>query len=282
MKSKTGFTKRDVMVVLGCALFVLMNIGSVGSSGRKRAKEAVCLSNLRQWGDIFQAFTDEHDGYFMHGWYSNPSNPSAQRESWPYALRSYVDLREDRLACCPMAINLNLKSSTDMQGSTFTPWGGPAPMFSFLGGEVGDYSSYATNSYIYNKWEYDSNPTADDAHWKRVDAAGAENIPIFADGTYITGAPWHGQGPPEWEGATHWSGALNAGGMGIFCINRHNAAVNVLFMDFSARKVALKELWTLKWSREFNVNGPWTIAGGVTPQDWANSGTGWMENFKDF
>ncbi len=92
MKPKDGFTKRDIVVVLGCAIFVLMNIGAIGSTGRKRAKEAVCLSNLRQWGAIFQAYTNEHDGYFMGGWYLNPGNPSAQRESWPYSLRSYVDL----------------------------------------------------------------------------------------------------------------------------------------------------------------------------------------------
>ena len=46
-----------------------------------------------------------------------------------------------------------------------------------------------------------------------------------------------------------------------FCPNRHNGFVNSLFCDWSVRKLGLKELWTLKWHREFDINGPWTIAG---------------------
>jgi hypothetical protein len=35
-----------------------------------------------------------------------------------------------------------------------------------------------------------------------------------------------------------------------FCINRHPAyTVNSLFLDWSARKVTLKELWILDWYR---------------------------------
>jgi prepilin-type processing-associated H-X9-DG protein len=66
--------------------------------------------------------------------------------------------------------------------------------------------------------------------------------------------------------------------MRIFCIDRHEGAVNVLFMDWSARRVGLKELWTLKWHKNFNIQGPWTRGGGVMPTDWPE----WMRNFKDY
>jgi hypothetical protein len=49
-------------------------------------------------------------------------------------------------------------------------------------------------------------------------------------------------------------------------------------MDWSARKVGLKELWKLKWHRTFNTDGPWTQAGGVRPTDWP----AWMKDFKDY
>jgi hypothetical protein len=56
-------------------------------------------------------------------------------------------------------------------------------------------------------------------------------------------------------------------------MNRHDAFVNNLFLDFSARKVGLKELWRLKWHRE------WT-------EDADRDGTpvwpDWMRNFKDY
>jgi hypothetical protein len=63
-----------------------------------------------------------------------------------------------------------------------------------------------------------------------------------------------------------------------FAINRHETGTNVLFMDFTARKVGIKELWKLKWHRMFPINGPWTAAGGVQPSDWPE----WMRNFKEY
>ena len=49
-------------------------------------------------------------------------------------------------------------------------------------------------------------------------------------------------------------------------------------MDWSVRKVGLKELWTLKWHHEYDTAGPWTKAGGVQPEDWPQ----WMRSFKDY
>jgi hypothetical protein len=63
-----------------------------------------------------------------------------------------------------------------------------------------------------------------------------------------------------------------------FAINRHEGGINVLMMDFTSRKVGVKELWTLKWHRQFNVNGPWTKAGGAQPSNWPD----WMRNLKDY
>ncbi len=61
------------------------------------------------------------------------------------------------------------------------------------------------------------------------------------------------------------------------CINRHNGGINILLMDWSVRKVGLKELWALKWHKEFDTQNHWTKAGGVQPGDWPQ----WMRKFKD-
>ncbi|MFX0200715.1 MAG: hypothetical protein ACFFCW_31735, partial [Candidatus Hodarchaeota archaeon] len=66
--------------------------------------------------------------------------------------------------------------------------------------------------------------------------------------------------------------------MCIFCINRNDAAINVLFMDWTSRKVGLKELWTLKWHCKFDIAGPYTGAGGFLTEDWPE----WMRSFKDY
>ena len=66
--------------------------------------------------------------------------------------------------------------------------------------------------------------------------------------------------------------------MGRFCIDRHDGFVNGTFLDSSTRKIGVKELWKLKWNRNFNTAGDWTTAGGVLPSDWPD----WMRNFKDY
>jgi prepilin-type processing-associated H-X9-DG protein len=61
-------------------------------------------------------------------------------------------------------------------------------------------------------------------------------------------------------------------------MDRHTGHVNGLFLDFSVRKIGLKEIWTLKWSAGYDTAGHWTKAGGVQPEDWPQ----WMRNFKDY
>ena len=61
-------------------------------------------------------------------------------------------------------------------------------------------------------------------------------------------------------------------------MNRHDGRINCLFMDWSVRKVGLKELWTLKWANGWDTANRWTRAGGVQPADWP----GWMRGFRDY
>ena len=42
-----------------------------------------------------------------------------------------------------------------------------------------------------------------------------------------------------------------------FCIDRHEGGINMLFMDWHVDKIRLKELWKLKWHKNFNTNGKW-------------------------
>ena len=64
----------------------------------------------------------------------------------------------------------------------------------------------------------------------------------------------------------------------MFSMDRHDKGINSVFVDGSARKIQLKELWKQKWNPEFNTSGKWTQAGGMRPEDWPE----WMQGFKDF
>jgi len=87
------------------------------------------------------------------------------------------------------------------------------------------------------------------------------------------GLPTHETAPPKDDDTLPLQGT-----MAPFCLNRHNGHVNCLFLDWSVRKVGIKELWTLKWHENFNTTGPWTKAGGATTDKWPP----WMRGFKDY
>jgi hypothetical protein len=264
MRTKTNFTKKDFVVTFTCIVFLLANIAAIGTSGRGRAKEAVCLSNLQNWANIFKAFLNDNNGYFMEG-YSGGTN-----QAWYAALRPYYgesesaqDIRAD-IKCCPEAV----KTDADMSGSTFEAWGGPYTS-PFIDGKVGDYGSYGLNSCIPDA------PSQGTDYWRRPDVAGTDNIPLLLDALWASSYPWWTNDPPEYEGAKFWSGATG-GGMGTFCIPRHYGAINGLFLDFSARKIGLKQLWLLKWCRNYNVS-----RASENEPDWT-IGTGWMVPLKDY
>ncbi len=61
-------------------------------------------------------------------------------------------------------------------------------------------------------------------------------------------------------------------------VHRHSGAGNCAFLDWSIRRIDLKQLWTLKWNRTFSTTGPWTRRGGCQPENWPE----WMRGLKDY
>jgi hypothetical protein len=152
--------------------------------------------------------------------------------------------------------------------------------------------SYSINSWT-NYMHGDRGDRLEEWFWKRADdtrcitpggrtpngkTASTNNIPIFADGT------WHDAWPRDTDPPSPTMDAFGIGNQGVtgemnhFCIDRHKGFNNSLFMDWSVRRVGLKELWTLKWHRAFNTAGAYTRAGGARPEDWPV----WLRNYKDY
>jgi prepilin-type processing-associated H-X9-DG protein len=116
--------------------------------------------------------------------------------------------------------------------------------------------------------------------WKSVQAVkNANRVPLFADSTWHDAWPFATDAPMRQPLGYGW-GSQSTGGdeMNHFCIDRHNGWTNFAFCDWSARKVGLKELWTLKWHVNYNTAGPWTKGGGVQPNDWPE----WLRKYKDY
>jgi prepilin-type processing-associated H-X9-DG protein len=266
--------KKDIFVILACLALILVNLGAIGDSGRRRAKEIVCLSNLNQWGHFFEAYTEANDGNFMGG-------SDGAGYWWPWQLEEqYKDWKQNKTWFCPTATKppIDEKGNVARTLNIFTAWGiYKDSAIGYSAGPNGIAGSYGLNGHVLatnNPAPRGSRNMSTVDNWRTPNVPGASNIPLFIDALRFDLWPWCGDAPADYEFAAWTSSNL----MSRCCINRHNGAVNCLFLDFSARKVGLKELWTLKWHRTFNTEGPWTLAGGVLPSDWPE----WMRNFRDY
>jgi len=273
--AKCGFlsSKRDALFTIACIVFVVANLGAIGSTGRRRAKEMVCLSNLRKWGAMFHKYTQDHNGYFQEG--LNGVAGSGDNR-WVKALGAYYKW-DSKLTCCSEAtMPWFAEDGTDMglagtRLGAITAWG----YYRRTGWMKPVKGSYGINGWVNNPdpgMGHGGKPKED--HWRTPNVKGATFVPLFLGCQRHNAWPEESDEPPAFEGQA-WNGRTH---MARFCLNRHNGAVGGLFMDWSVRKVGLKELWTLKWHREFNTAGPWTRAGGVLPRHWP----AWMRDFKDY
>jgi type II secretory pathway pseudopilin PulG len=277
-----------LVVVAIIALLVALLLPALRRA-RRQAKAMVCRSNLRQWAMVLATYTEDHQGRFpskglgvdgvwlLRGAFLTGNDPNAPQDTFHH-------FNTKKIACCPMATRAfgglrfgatigttSFGSSYKVEGSMGSALGAwkiktPAPAFR---------GSYGLNLWLFTGLH--ENPE-DSAQLRdgRIDLdvlslRGRSGIPVLLDGTC----------PLSWARDTDppsWDPDLGAFHLGYFCTNCHQDSVNGLFLDWSVRKVGLKELWTLNWYTEFNRAGKWTKAGGVQPEDWPK----WMRNFKDY
>jgi hypothetical protein len=242
---------------------------------KKQAKAVTCQALLKQWGVIWHMYCDDNDGNFSEGLVRGSG---WHRGEWIICLRSLYRTKTNILKC-PMAVKRRTLSSGQIAeyGSTFNTYYMPLGGSGSTGG--GEEPSYGANNWIYNPPPDESEIQGRPAkwNWRNMNVAGAFRVPVFADAMWRGGGPYENGtrgDPPQSDG--QWLGFNRE--MMHFCINRHEGSINHLFMDWSVRKVALKELWKLKWHRQFNTSGPWTMAGGARQGDWPE----WMRNFKEY
>lgn len=86
MRLKTAFTKKDIIVVLVCIIFLVINVGAISSSGRRRAKRTLCLTNLKQLTLAWTQYAYDNNGKIVCGdteeYIVDPTNPCWVRRDW--------------------------------------------------------------------------------------------------------------------------------------------------------------------------------------------------------
>jgi len=270
-QKKSGFTLIELLVVIAIIALLMSILMPALQRVRKQARSVVCISKLKQWGLFFSMYAEDYNGRFMNGFRASPGN------RWVYALGDYYKW-DDEFTCCPNAT----KPWTDENGVDTGAEGTDVGATMAWGYDYSKphWAKPMKGSYGMSMYATDPKP-GEEAHdhdpewfWRGPSVKGAGYVPLFAEAKRYNGAPLHTDTPPPTNG-DFWNDEAQ---MGRFCMDRHDGFAGCLFLDYSARKVGLKELWTLKWHREYNVAGPWTLGGGVQPTDWPD----WMRDLKDY
>jgi prepilin-type N-terminal cleavage/methylation domain-containing protein len=256
--TRRAFTLIELLVVIAIIALLMSILMPSLNKARKQARAVACLANLKQWGYIWHMYTEDSGGKFNTG----GSAGGDAANDWLVLLMPYYQDR-GKLTLCPAA-TLPMVSPGQF---AFRAWSWDRQGW----GNLKQKETQDCGSYGENEWICDRPPGE---YWKsRNNIQKPDTVPLFFDCGYVDAWPNANAGPPPFEGDmsgfNEWA---------ILCMNRHMGYVNYLFTDMSQRKVRLKELWTLKWNRQFVTSNAWTRAGGVTPDDWP----GWLRPFQDY
>jgi len=294
MRKAKGFTLIELLVVIAVIVLLMAVLLPTLSRVRKQARAVGCQGNLRQWGLLFSteltANNGQMDFFPFASEYTEADRDWRGLCFWPQSERRYGPQIRD-LFLCPMASRVDYTYETRMyksgwptaSGGTFIafwvrPPDGKIRAFSYgfndtvavlsMGNSVGWRPDTWPN--IWPLWPNYTERTPSLA-----------SIPLMFDCSSWTAGvgsfTLYKQPPPPYE-SLYRAPVVPEYSWSSTCINRHDGGVNYLFLDWSVRKVGLKELWTLKWNPSFDTRGPWTRAGVVEPSDWP----AWMRNFKDY
>lgn len=294
-----AFTLIELLVVIAIIAMLLAILMPALSAIKKQAQRIVCLSNLSQWGLTLTLYTEDYNGKFFAGEYKYTDPNGVQHTNnnddlWPYALESYYQLPE--LMTCPSSRfrTPNIHSEDSIMDNDGNISGGYG-----LNGWVCNPPEDVLTSEGLDTTK----------NWRTMDICNASNIPLMADALWYTGRPQSSDVPQveqgEFDGMFDLAfpdGTPDAGPdmdmflmsemepaeekpadseaeedaadefgnqMQRFCENRHDGKTNVLFMDCSVKTISPKQLWRLKWHRNYATNAPLP--------EWPE----WMADFKD-
>jgi hypothetical protein len=279
MNMNFRLTKKDCLVIFCCAGFSLMSLGAIGGGSRKHAKDIVCRSNLHQLYLAMCEFTNDNNGSFWTGYdWTNMVNS----RWWVPALKDYYG-EMDEIRLCPTT-----KTRYAEDGVTPGPGWGKEPFAAWgynswldaisrnQGYENCHFGSYADNGWIEDRPDHLTDPAIQAKFWRNINKISkADTVPFLLDAQWIDCWPEPYHEPPPAEN-TMWG--TSSGQFDRIVQNRHEQAENCAFIDGTVRNVGLKELWTLKWHRLYNTEGPWTLAGGATPASWP----AWMQDMEAY
>ena len=284
---RRAFTLIELLVVISIIAVLAAVSMPAAQRARSQARTVACRSNLRQWAFATTAYANDHNGKVPGSWWVRWNGGTSLLESY---MRDHKPVN-----LCPAATRHRQDSPWPTAATSRMPGGRilTEPLLSILPSRAAIHSTDGSKTGPSLAACRASIPSREDEVplwrayvakcWRTLDVQGAYRVPLVVDSVSWTLTPCDTDSPPMVEGDV-----LLAAPEGLHeawrdtiknvCIDRHNAGVNMAFLDASTRKVDLKELWTLRWNTQYDTANVWTRVGGVLPEDWP----AWMRKFKEY
>jgi prepilin-type N-terminal cleavage/methylation domain-containing protein/prepilin-type processing-associated H-X9-DG protein len=264
---RDGFTLIELLVVISIIALLMSIMMPALAQVKKIAQATICMSNLRHWGAVYEMFAD--------------SNHDKLPGGYAWDLYNYYG-KDLKFLLCPSAKKKGTHPTNpgnnpkDRRGGRNQAWF-RSEVTMPDGRETDVLGSYGQNGHVGETGNNYTNPQTD---WLTTREKGAYEAPVLLDGAG-GGVPRPEDDPPEYDGQIYYGydpdlGTQNNHEIRNFCVNRHPAGtINILFLDWHVRKVGLKELWMLKWHRQWPMNDQGKLI--PLPPTWP----AWMDRFRD-
>ena len=249
---KNAFTLIELLVVIAIIAILAGLLLPVLSRAKDRARDATCVSNLKQWGIVWRLYTDDNNDTFMSG-----TSVIWARGAWVLSFTNGYP-QKPPLLLCPKATGRRGPGEYETHVSANDPnavdWGGPTTAYDFPIFDPANPALLLTASYGLNCWVY--NPDTNNVqgrlaelHWRKYSVpTQPSDTPLFLD------SMWRGGGPDSDDAVPAFNGeeiGMVSGEMALFALKRHGKGVNISYFDGSARNTRAKDLWGLPWHKNY-------------------------------